>query len=157
MIAHYQNSGILVRIPAKPRRGLSQGRNSGKHVVQVSVRVRFSGGSSGLMNTRITQRGHNGLSWFGPIRSLCLVANDPYTQKHPKSRGVTTECKGRDLVGGVSSVLILRLPHRRWSLPSYRRGGRRPDAMEEELSVPLPGLPCPWCRAGADGMEWSVW
>ena len=45
-----------------------------------------SGGSGGLRNIRITQRRRNGLSWFGPIRSLRPAADDPYTQEHPKSR-----------------------------------------------------------------------
>ena len=40
------------------------------------------------VRTRESQRGRNGLSWFGPIDALRLVADDPYAQKHPKS-GVT--------------------------------------------------------------------
>jgi hypothetical protein len=61
-------------------------------VVRVDVRVRVSGGSGGLKNTRIMQRRCNGLSWFGPIRSLHPAAD--VLKKHPKSR-VTTECKER--------------------------------------------------------------
>ena len=57
-------------------------------VVWVGVRVRVSGGSGGLKNIRITQRRRNGLSWFGPIRSLHPASDDPYTQEHPKSRGL---------------------------------------------------------------------
>ena len=37
--------------------------------------------------TQESQRGHNGLSWFRPIDALHLVADDPYTQEHPKLRG----------------------------------------------------------------------
>jgi hypothetical protein len=29
--------------------------------------------------TQESQRGHNGLSWFGPIDALCLAVDDPYT------------------------------------------------------------------------------
>jgi hypothetical protein len=47
-----------------------------------------SGGSGGLRNTIITQRRHNSLPLFGPIRSLRLAVDDPYTQGHPKSRGL---------------------------------------------------------------------
>jgi hypothetical protein len=36
-----------------------------------------------------SQKGRNGLSWFVPIDALCPVADDPYTQEHPKSRGYT--------------------------------------------------------------------
>jgi len=43
--------------------------------------------------TQESQRGHNGLSWFGPINALRPAADDPYTQEHPKS-GVTIECIG---------------------------------------------------------------
>jgi hypothetical protein len=50
-------------------------------------KYKVSGGSGGLKNTRITQRRRNGVSWFGPIWSLHLAADDPYTQEHPKSRG----------------------------------------------------------------------
>jgi hypothetical protein len=53
-------------------------------------------------------------------------------------------------------VLILRLPRRRWSLPPHWREGRQWDAVEERLSVPLFELPCPLCRAEADGMECLV-
>ena len=61
-----------------------------------------SGGSGGLRKTRITQRRRNSLSWFRPIRSLHLAADDPYTQEHPKSRGVTIECIGRRVGRGVA-------------------------------------------------------
>jgi hypothetical protein len=44
--------------------------------------------------TQESQRGHNGLSWFGPIDAQHPAADDPYTQKHPKS-GVTTVCRER--------------------------------------------------------------
>ena len=43
--------------------------------------------------TQESQRGRNGLSWFGPIDALRAVADDPYTQKHRKP-GVITECTG---------------------------------------------------------------
>jgi hypothetical protein len=59
-----------------------------------------SSGSVGLRNTRIMQRRHNGLSWFGPIRSLCPAADDPYTQEHLKSRGLQQSVKEEDLIGG---------------------------------------------------------
>jgi hypothetical protein len=59
-----------------------------------------SGGSGGLKNTRITQRRRNGLSWFGPIRSLHPAVDDPYTQEHPKSGGLQQSVKEEDLVGG---------------------------------------------------------
>jgi hypothetical protein len=39
--------------------------------------------------TQESQRGLNGLSWFGPISALRQAADNTYTQKHPKS-GVTT-------------------------------------------------------------------
>jgi hypothetical protein len=54
-------------------------------------------------------------------------------------------------------MLILRLPHYRWSLPSHRIGRRQRDVVVEELSVPLSGLPCSRCRPEVDKMEWSVW
>jgi hypothetical protein len=60
-----------------------------------------SGGSGGLRNIRIKQRRRNGLSWFGPIRSQHLAADDPYTQEHPKSRGLQESVKEEDLVGGL--------------------------------------------------------
>ena len=63
--------------------------------------------------TQESQRGRNGLSCFEPIGALLPAADNPYTQEHSKS-GVTTKC--REIWWGVSSVLILRLPHRRWSL-----------------------------------------
>ena len=79
---------------------------------------RVFGGSGGLRNIRITQRRRNGLSWFGPIRSLRPAADDPYTQEHPKSGGLHQSVKeerfGRGLAG---YVLILKLPRRWWSLP----------------------------------------
>ena len=56
--------------------------------------------SGGLRNKRITQRRRNGLSWFEPIGSLHPAADDPYTQEHPKSRGLQQILKGEDLVGG---------------------------------------------------------
>jgi hypothetical protein len=59
-----------------------------------------SGGSGQLNNTRIMQRRHTGLSWFGPIRSLRPAADDPYTQEHPKSRRLQQSVKEEDLVGG---------------------------------------------------------
>ena len=37
--------------------------------------------------TQESQRGRNGLSWFGLIGALHLAADDPYTQKHLKSGG----------------------------------------------------------------------
>ena len=47
--------------------------------------------------TQESQRGCNGLSWFGPISALRPAADDPYTQEHPKP-GVTTECtRGREI------------------------------------------------------------
>ena len=49
--------------------------------------------------TQESHRGRNGLSWFGPIGALCLAADDPYTQKHPKSGGYNRVVE-RDLVGG---------------------------------------------------------
>jgi hypothetical protein len=51
--------------------------------------------------TQESYRGRNSLSWFGPIGALRLVADDPCTQKHPKSRGHNRVYKRkRDLVGG---------------------------------------------------------
>ena len=35
--------------------------------------------------TQEPQRGRNGLTWFGPIGALHPTADDPYTQKYPKS------------------------------------------------------------------------
>ena len=57
-----------------------------------------SGGSARLRNIRIMQRRCNGLFWFGPIWSLHPAGNDPYSQEHTKSRGVTIECKGREVL-----------------------------------------------------------
>jgi hypothetical protein len=34
-----------------------------------------------------SQRGRNGLSWFGPIDALHLAVDDLYTQEHPKLGG----------------------------------------------------------------------
>jgi hypothetical protein len=39
--------------------------------------------------TQESQRGHNDLSWFRAIGALRLAADDLYSQKHPKSEGVT--------------------------------------------------------------------
>ena len=58
-----------------------------------------SGGSGGLRNTRITQRRHNNLSWFRSILSVCPIANDPYTQEHPKFGGLQQSVKEESLVG----------------------------------------------------------
>ena len=55
-------------------------------VVRVGVRVRVSGGLGGLKNTRIIERTQRFIL-FGPIDALRLAADDPYTQKHPKSGG----------------------------------------------------------------------
>ena len=55
-------------------------------VVRIGVRVRISGGSGGLKNTRITERTQR-LSCFGPIDALRPVADDPYTQEHLKFGG----------------------------------------------------------------------
>jgi hypothetical protein len=44
--------------------------------------------------TQESHRGRNSLSWFGPIDALCLAADDPYTQYHPKL-GITIECRER--------------------------------------------------------------
>ena len=76
--------------------------------------------------TQESQRGRNGLLWFGPISALCPAADDPYTQEHPKSRVLqqSVQEKERDLVGD-HSVLILRTPRRRWSLLPHQRGGRQ--------------------------------
>jgi hypothetical protein len=56
-------------------------------VVRVGVRVHVSGGSGGLKNTRIIE-GTHGLSWFGPIDALRLVA---YDSKAPKIEGYKIE------------------------------------------------------------------
>ena len=37
--------------------------------------------------TQESQRGCNGLSWFGPIGALRPAADVSYTQEHPKSGG----------------------------------------------------------------------
>ena len=37
--------------------------------------------------TQESQRGHNGLSWFGPIDALRPAADDPYTKMHSKLGG----------------------------------------------------------------------
>ena len=49
--------------------------------------------------TQESQRGHKDLSWFGPIDVLRPAADDPYTQKHPKSGGynIVEERFGRGL------------------------------------------------------------
>ena len=57
-------------------------------LLELVLEYGVSGGSGGLRNTRIMQRRCNGLSRFGPIRSLHPAANDPYTQEYPKSRGL---------------------------------------------------------------------
>jgi hypothetical protein len=113
---------------------------------------RVSSGSGGLKNTRNTQRRCNSLSWFGAIRSLCLVANDPYSQEHPKSRGLQQSVKEESLVG-VSSVLILRLPHHRWSLPLVREEGDGRMWWRTGSRCPTLG----WLALGVERrqMEWS--
>ena len=67
---------------------------------------RVSGGSGGLRNTRITKRRRNSLSLL-----MILIL------KSTQNLGVITECNGREFGRGVSSMLILRLPDHRWSLP----------------------------------------
>ena len=49
-VRHYPN----INIGSHKMQPLSWGQNRGKHVVQVGVRVRVSGGLGGLRNTRIT-------------------------------------------------------------------------------------------------------
>jgi hypothetical protein len=61
-----------------------------------------SGGSGGLKNTRITQRRHNGLSWFGPIRSLRPTTDDPYTQEHLKSGELQQSVKEEEFGRGLA-------------------------------------------------------
>ena len=61
-----------------------------------------SSGSGGLRNTKITQRRCNSLSWFGPIQSLRLAADDPYTQEHPKSRGLQQSVKEERVGRGLA-------------------------------------------------------
>ena len=56
-------------------------------VVRVGARVRVSGGSGGLKNTRITEGMQEAKSWFGLIDALRPAASDPYTQEHPKLGG----------------------------------------------------------------------
>ena len=50
--------------------------------------------------TQESQRGHNGLFWFGSIGALHPAIDDPYTQKHPKLGGYNkvVERFGRGLV-----------------------------------------------------------
>ena len=94
-------------------------------VVRGSVRVRVFDGSGGLKNTRITE----GMQRFILVRvigALRPTADDPNTQEHLKSGGFQKSVreKERDLVGD-RSVLILWMPHLRWSLPPCWRGGRQ--------------------------------
>jgi hypothetical protein len=82
--------------------------------------VHVSGGSGGLKNTKITKETQQFIL-VQAIEALHLVCDDPYTQEHPKSRGVTTECKGeRYLVGDC-----LWKPRHRWCLPPRRKVGRQ--------------------------------
>jgi hypothetical protein len=60
------------------------------------------GGSGQLRNTRITKRRCNGLSWFRPIRSLCPIADNPYTQEHPKSGGLLQSVKEEEFGRGLA-------------------------------------------------------
>jgi hypothetical protein len=52
--------------------------------------------------TQESQRGHNGLSWFGPIGALRPIADDPFIQEHQKSGALqqSVQEKEKDLVGG---------------------------------------------------------
>ena len=52
--------------------------------------------------TQESQRAHNGLSLFGPIDALRLATDDPYTQEHPKSRGLQQSVNEGSLVGGLA-------------------------------------------------------
>ena len=52
--------------------------------------------------TQESQRGRNGLFWFGPIGALRPAADDPYTQEHPKTRGLQQSVKEKSLVGGLA-------------------------------------------------------
>ena len=70
-------------------------------VVRGSVRVRVSGGSGGLKNTRMIE----GMQRFILVRAIGALhpaADDPYTQEHPKSRGLQQSVKEEDLVGGLA-------------------------------------------------------
>ena len=65
---------------------VSRGQNRGKHCCSRRCQ------STCLVarvdsRTQESQRGRNGLSWFGPINALHPEADDPYTQEHPKSGG----------------------------------------------------------------------
>ena len=76
---------------------VSRDQNRDKHVVRVGVKV------WGLRWLGWTQEHKNHVEktqWFGIIWSLRLAADDPYTQKHPKSRGLQQSVKEEDLVGG---------------------------------------------------------
>ena len=54
-----------------------------------------------------------GSGQFGPyIQQLMILI-----LKSTQNLGVITECNGREFGRGVSSMLILRLPDHRWSLP----------------------------------------
>ena len=109
-----------------------------------------SGGPGGLRNTRVTQRRCNSLSWFRPIQSLRPAADDPYTQEHPKSRGLQHSVREKERFSRGSLGADPRdasLPVEPSPLP---KRGKMTGAVEK-LSVPLSGLLCSRCRAR---MEW---
>jgi hypothetical protein len=92
-----------------------------------------------------SQRECNDLSWFGPIDALRPAADDPYTQEHLKSGGYNKvlQEKVRDLVGD-SSVLILRLLRRWWSLPlvgEEEDNGSGGGALDAPLWIALLSVP----------------
>ena len=62
-------------------------------------------------------------------------------------------CKGRKFGRGVSLVLILRLPHRRWSLPRVREEGD--NGMQWRRGSRCPSLGCPALEAERRQMEWN--
>jgi hypothetical protein len=137
---------LILRERRDPYHGV---RTTVSIVVCGGVRVRVSVARVDS-RTQESQRGCNGLFWFGPIDALRSAADDPYTQEHPKSGGLQQSVheKERDLVGD-HSVLILGMPRRRWSLPPRWRGGRRRVRWR---SYRRPSLGC--SALGAE-LEWN--
>ena len=83
----------------------------------------------------------------------------PYVQqlmililKSTQNLGVTIECKGRKFGRGVSLVLILRLPRRRWSLLLI---GEEGDGGMRWRGSWCPSLGCLALSAERRQMEWN--
>jgi len=84
---------------------------------------------------------------FRPIDALCPAADDPYTQEHPKSGGVTVECIGEKERFGRGSLDADPRDASPSVEPSPSPERRKTTHAVEEVSVPLSGLLCSRYRA----------